>query len=104
MSSPDSPHRCSPFDPSHVHSTPRILSAGFTFVGIFHSNFGRLAAELQYAKGFTRSAYVFADLASCRAQGHYHPDRDSYFDASAPWYLPLRAARVAAGLPPGLFV
>lgn len=50
------------------------------FAGIFHSNFGRLAAELQYAKGHTLTPYAFQDKDLCDHSGHNHPDRDGYFN------------------------
>ena len=72
---------------------------------MFHSNFGRLAADLLYAKGHARSRFAFQDAALCDGQGHRHPDRDSYFSGAAdPWYLDLRATRVEAGMTPGVFL
>lgn len=50
------------------------------FAGIFHSNFGRLSVEFQYAKGHSLSEYGWQDRKNCDKQGHQHPDRDHYFE------------------------
>ena len=82
------------------------LSESALALGIFHSNFGRLASELRYVKGYAVAPFVFKDAPACAAARHAHPDRDSYFVPNATaWYLPLRAARARLfGLPPGFFV
>ena len=48
--------------------------------GIFHSNFGRLSVEFQYAKGHSLAEYGWQDKNVCDQQSHRHPDRDGYFD------------------------
>jgi hypothetical protein len=75
-----------------------LLSEGALFAGMMRSNFGRLAVDLMFAKG----------LAAAPAQWH-GPDSDcSAIDCAtyltAPHYWRIRSARVAAGVPPGMFL
>jgi Alpha-(1,6)-fucosyltransferase N- and catalytic domains len=67
-----------------------LMSEGNGFAGIFHSNFGRLAAEFMYAKGRPMIEYEWQDKGVCDGAGHNHPDRDAYFDARSRGYLSRR--------------
>ena len=79
-----------------------VLSDGALFAGIFHSNFGRLSAEFAYAKGRPLAPFFFLDEPN---GGNEHVDLVAYFQTSfAPTYAKTRAARVAAGLPAGLYL
>ena len=67
-----------------------LMSEGNGFAGIFHSNFGRLAAEFMYAKGRPMVEYTWQDKSICDNAGHIHPDRDAYFDVRSKGYLTKR--------------
>lgn len=73
------------------------LSEGSVLVGLYRSNFARLAADLMYAKGHAVAAFEWlgedAECHACECAQYYWSAR----------YWATRAARVRAGLPPGIF-
>jgi len=98
-----------------------LMSQGRGLAGLFHSNFARYAAELQYAQRHTALPFVWVDTALCNALqavgdggfefvtadgrssgvggggGHAHADREGYWSGAAgARYVSAMAATAAA--------
>jgi hypothetical protein len=96
-----------------------MMSQGRALVGLFHSNFARYAAELQYAQRRAEVPFVWVDTLLCNTLqavadgglvwlpapdgssaggggGHAHPDREGYWTGAAGARY-IAAARMAAG-------
>ena len=56
----------------------QFMSEANFFIGTVHSNFGRMAAELMFAKNNLRGPMIFLDKPECDKGRHVHPDIEAY--------------------------